>query len=73
MPQGGSEGQKTRSWEPGCFSESLGILPVQARDFWTRFHQLPSENKPGSVQRSACLAVQQWNMAVLNQQFASEH
>lgn len=54
-PGRGSGGQKQQRGEPGCFSESLGILPLPARDLWTRFHQLPSENKPGTVQR-VCLS-----------------
>lgn len=68
-PGRGSGGQKIQSGEPGCFSESLGILPLPARDLWTRFHQLPSENKPGTV-RSACLSARRWNMASLHQQVA---
>lgn len=68
-PGRGSGGQKIQSWGPGCFSESLGILPLPARDLWTRFHQLPSENKPGTV-RGARLSARRWNMAALHQQVA---
>lgn len=68
-PGRGSGGQKQQSGEPGCFSESLGILPLPARDLWTRFHQLPSENKPGTVQR-VCLSARWGNMASLHQQVA---
>lgn len=68
-PGRGSGGQKIQSAEPGCFSESLGILPLPARDLWTRFHQLPSENKPGTVRR-ARLSARRWNMAALHQQVA---
>lgn len=68
-PGRGSGGQKIQNGEPGCFSESLGILPLPARDLWTRFHQLPSENKPGTVQR-ARLSAPWWNMATLHQQVA---
>lgn len=69
-PGRGSGGQKQQSREPGCFSESLGILPLPARDLWTRFHQLPSENKPGTVQR-VCLSACWGNMASLHQQVAA--
>ena len=68
-PGRGSGGQKIQRRAPGCFSESLGILPLPARDLWTRFHQLPSENKPGTVQR-ARLSARRWNMATLHQQVA---
>lgn len=68
-PGRGSGGQKIQRRAPGCFSESLGILPLPARDLWTRFHQLPSENKPGTVQRARLLA-RRWNMAALHQQVA---
>lgn len=70
MPLGEEvEDRKIQSPEPGCFSESLGILPLPARDLWTRFHQLPSENKLGTV-HSARLSVHCWNMAALHQQVA---
>lgn len=65
--EGGSGGQKQQSAEPGCFSPKPGILPLPARDFWPRFQQLPSENKPGSVLRTrlpACC----WNTARPSQQ-----
>lgn len=68
-PGRGSGGQKIQSRGPGCFSESLGILPLPARDLWTRFHQLPSENKPGTVRRARLFA-RRWNMAALHQQVA---
>lgn len=70
MPLGEEvEDRKIQSRKPGSFSESLGILPFPARDLWTRFHQLPSENKPGTVQ-SARLSARRWNMAALLQQVA---
>lgn len=62
-------GQKIQSGEPDCFSECLDILSGPARDLWTRFHQLPSENKPGSVQR-ARLSARRRSMAALHQQVA---
>lgn len=45
-----AEDRNYRAGSQRCFSESLGILPLPARDLCTRFHQLPSENRAGTVQ-----------------------
>lgn len=63
------EDRKYRAESQSCSSESPGILPLPARDLCTPFHQLPSENRPGTVQ-SARLSARWWNMAALNQQVA---
>lgn len=45
-PHRGSGGEKHKSGEPGSLSKGRGS---ETGLLWTRFHQLPSENKPGSV------------------------